>query len=166
MRAYFTTSEFLVTLGLFTVSVVFLIASLQLPAGTFDPLGPGAAPEMVSALLCLLCAIVIIGGLRRHARGEVAPKELGASDIIERSGASHPKILAGFAVLLVAYLVAFELKLGHFITLTFPFVVACVLLLGGINRRTVVTGTIVGGVLSTGLFYLLTRFFVINLPGI
>ena len=165
MRDYILSFNFLVTFGLLIVGLVFFVAALQLPAGTFDPLGPGSVPEMVAAVIVILCSIVLIRGVRRRLTGNALPQG-GAIDIIQRDGESHPRLLAGFAVLLVAYLAAFELRLGHFIVLTFPFVLASVLLLGGITRRTVVTGIIIATVLSVGLFYLLTKFFVINLPGI
>lgn len=147
--------------GLFVVSAIFLISSLGLPAGTFDPLGPGAAPEMVSGLLCLLCLVVLVRGARRAATGAENEAEV-AVDIIKREGEESPYALAGFFGLLVVYLLAFQFQLGHFIAITIPFVFATVLLLGGLSLR----NSLIALLLSVGFFYVMTDFFTIRLPGI
>ncbi len=165
MRAFLTSEETLVTAGLLLASAVFFFSALGLPAGTFDPLGPGAAPEMVAGLLCLLCLTILIRGYVRTLRGHDAQGE-EAIDVIKRTGKPEPVMLAGFFLLLLAYLVAFELDAGHFIVLTIPFLFFSILLLGGLSLRVGLFALAISCILSFGLFYLFTRFFVINLPGI
>ena len=165
MREFLTSKETLVTAGLLIVSAVFFVSALGLPAGTFDPLGPGAAPEMVAGLLCLLCSVILARGCYRAIRGHQVQEE-EALDIIKRAGKAEPLTLAGFVVLLLAYLVAFEFEAGHFIVLTIPFLFFSILLLGGLSLRIGLMAIVISLVLSFGLFLLFTRFFVINLPGI
>lgn len=165
MMNYFQSVEAWVTTGLFAISASFLISALGLPEGTFDPLGPGAAPEMVSALLCLLCGVVLVRGVLRTARGAQVEEE-AAVDIIKREGQESPVALAGFFALLVAYLLAFQWQLGHFITITIPFVFATILLLGGLSLRNGVIALLIAVGLSVGFFYVMTDFFTIRLPGI
>lgn len=165
MQRYFLSPEALVSLGLLIVSAAFLTSSLGLPAGTFDPLGPGAAPEMVSGLLCFLCLIVLVRGARRAVHGGEDDAE-GAVDIIKREGEESPAALAGFFGLLVAYLLAFQFQLGHFIAITIPFVFATVLLLGGVSLRNGMIALLLAVGLSVGFFYVMTDFFTIRLPGI
>ncbi len=162
---YFQTLEAWVTAVLLVVSTAFLVSSLGLPAGTFDPLGPGAAPEMVSGLLCLLCLTVLIRGTLRAAIG-VDLEEEAAVDIIKREGVESPYSLAIFFVLLLGYLLAFQWQLGHFIAITTPFFFVTILLLGGLSLRNGIIALTIATGLSVGFFYVMTGFFTIRLPGI
>lgn len=165
MQKYLISTEALVTLGLFAVSATFFVSALGLPGGSFDPLGPGAAPEMVAGLLMLLCAIVLGRGLLAAA-GHAEVEREDAIDIVKREGEETPYRLAGFFVLLFAYLMAFELRIAHFIVLTIPFIFLATLILGGLSLKRGLIGLAVALVMSFGLFYGLTDFFVIRLPGI
>ena len=164
MKRYLTLPETLVTTALLIVCAIFYFEARKLPAGTFDPLGPGAAPEMVSGLLVALCLFVLIRRFRNVVLGK-AFKEEAAVDAIKREGTEEKHFLAVFFVMLLAYLVAFQLELGHFIVLTIPFVFASIVFLGGTSKRVVVTAAITSCVLSVGLFYVMTELFVIRLPG-
>lgn len=165
MQRYFLTPEAWVSTGLLAISATFLVSSLGLPSGTFDPLGPGAAPEMVSALLCLLCLIALVRGAMRVARGADLEDE-AAVDIIKRDGEESPLTLVGFFALLLAYLLAFQWQLGHFIAITIPFVFANILLLGGLSLRNGIIALMLAVGLSVGFFYVMTDFFTIRLPGV
>lgn len=165
MWHYFVSKEALVTIGLLFVSVVFFVSALELPAGTFDPLGPGAAPEMVAFLLGVLCTVVLIRG-GYDARVGTSFKQKKAIDVIEHQGEKTPSKLVVFFATIVAYIVAFEMQLGHFVTLTIPFIMISMMGLGGLSLRLGLISLVIAVVLSCGLFYVLTEFFVVRLPGI
>ncbi len=156
-------AEFLVSVALLFVSGVFLVESLQLPGGEFDPLGPGAAPEMVASVLLLLCLIVLGRTIRveRGIAGKVESSEKAGGD----SADSSPRSLFTFFFLLVAYIVAFQFEVAHFVVITTMFVFFATVALRGWDFRSVIVGASLAVILSLFLFLVLTRFFVIRLPG-
>lgn len=164
MRSFLHSLETWVVLVLLLVSVGFYVSALSLPEGSFDPLGPGAAPEMVSLTLIVLCTIVLIRSLLRHQSGD-RRNEDGPIDIIERTAEPTPKSFILFLILLFLYLMAFQLQLAHFIVVTSIFVFLAILSLHGWTPRTAIISAILGLGLSTSLFFILTKFFVIRLPG-
>lgn len=157
-------AEFWVTLALLIASAIFLVDALQLPGGAFDPLGPGAAPEMVSGILIPLCLIVLVRAFLRD-RSKAGP---AADTLIEATGspaAATPRALLLFFVLLVAYILAFQYEAAHFILITCVFLFLAVIALRGWSLRSAVIAASVALGLSIFLFFALTRFFVIRLPG-
>ena len=164
MKRTIATAEFLVTLALLIVSVLFLFNSLQLPGGEFDPLGPGAAPEMVSSVLVFLCALVLTRTTMRTRSGNSASPESATAG--EPAAERTPRQLLFFATLLVAYIVAFQLDSIHFILITTAFVFLATTALRGWEPRTALLSLIVALGISVFLFFALTHFFVIRLPGV
>ena len=164
MRNLILSAETWVTSLLLAVSLIFLVSAQSLPEGTFDPLGPGAAPEMVAAVLATLCAAVLVRSFLRRASGK-RPEERKPRDILERDAEPTPKSLAFFFGLLFLYILAFELQLAHFITITSVFVFAATIALRGWHRHTAIIASIAGITISCLLFLVLTRFFVVRLPG-
>lgn len=157
-------AEFWVTLALLIASAVFLIDALQLPGGAFDPLGPGAAPEMVSGVLIPLCLIVLVRAFRRDQR-KAGPEPDTTLDASAFPVAATPRALLLFFLLLVAYILAFQYEAAHFVLITCVFLFLAVIALRGWSVRSgVIAGSVALG-LSVFLFFALTRFFVIRLPG-
>ncbi|MDE0114464.1 MAG: tripartite tricarboxylate transporter TctB family protein [Albidovulum sp.] len=156
-------AEFLVSAALLLVSGVFLVESLQLPGGEFDPLGPGAAPEMVASVLLLLCSVVLIRTVR--VGSGIAGKIESGENISGSPVDKTPRSLISFFCLLVAYIVAFQFEVAHFVVITTTFVFLATVALRGWDFRSVMIGASVAVILSLLLFLVLTRFFVIRLPG-
>ncbi len=164
MKHMLRSAEFGVTLALLLASVLFLVDSLKLPGGEFDPLGPGAAPEMVASVLIVLCTIVLTRSVLR-GRGRVSgfpdePSDTGIADA-ERT----PRSLFLFFCLLVAYILAFQYEAAHFVVITIVFVFLATVALRGWEFRSALVSAMVAVCLSLLLFFALTRFFVIRLPG-
>ncbi|MCY4137487.1 MAG: tripartite tricarboxylate transporter TctB family protein [Rhodobacteraceae bacterium] len=164
MKHVLRSAEFGVTLALLLASVLFLVDSLKLPGGEFDPLGPGAAPEMVASVLIVLCTIVLIRsvltGLGRYSSFPADPSATG-NDAAERT----PRSLILFFCLLVAYILAFQYEAAHFVAITIVFVFLATIALRGWDSRSALVSAAVAVCLSVFLFFALTRFFVIRLPG-
>ena len=157
-------AEFWVTLALLIASAIFLIDALQLPGGAFDPLGPGAAPEMVSGILIPLCLIVLVRTFLRN-RSEAGPEPDALNETTGSQAAATPRALLLFFILLVAYILAFQYEAAHFILITCVFLFLAVIALRGWSLRSAVIAGAVALGLSVFLFFALTRFFVIRLPG-
>ncbi len=164
MNSVLRSVEFWVTLALLIASAVFLADALQLPGGEFDPLGPGAAPEMVSAILIPLCTIVLLRTLLGN-RAKAGPKLDVSAGESGHASEKTPRSLIAFFILLVAYILAFQYEVAHFILITVVFAFLSTLALRGTDRRSVIIAAAVAVGLSVCLFFALTRFFVIRLPG-
>lgn len=164
MKHVLRSAEFGVTLALLLASVVFLVDSLKLPGGEFDPLGPGAAPEMVASVLIVLCTLLLIRSMSRGRGGTFRfPVDPSATEIaaVERT----PRSLFLFFCLLVAYILAFQYEAAHFVAITTVFVFLSTIALRGWDSRSALVSVAVAVCLSVFLFFALTRFFVIRLPG-
>ena len=164
MKNFLQSAEFWVTSSVLLTSVVFLVDAISLPGGEFDPLGPGAAPEMVAAVLILLCIVVLLRSVLR-TRGLATSTLDSSAGVAKPAGGSAPRLLILFFGLLVAYILAFQFEIGHFIPITIAFVFASTVVFRGIDRHTLLVASVVSIGLSVGLFFALTRFFVIRLPG-
>ena len=164
MKQALRSAEFGVTLALLLASVLFLVDSLRLPGGEFDPLGPGAAPEMVASVLIILCAVVLIRSVRQGRNRTVSL----TSDMPETGDAAAektPRSLLLFFGLLAAYILAFQYEAAHFIVITIIFVLLATLALQEWSLHSALVSAAVSVSLSVFLFLVLTRFFVIRLPG-
>ena len=157
-------AEFGVTLALLLASVLFLVDSLKLPGGEFDPLGPGAAPEMVASALIVLCMIVLIRSVL-PGRGRNSSLSVDPPAAESAAGERTPLSLLMFVCLLVAYILAFQYEAAHFVTITIVFVFITTIALRGWDSRSALVSAAVAVSLSVFLFFVLTRFFVIRLPG-
>ena len=163
MKTILRSAVFWVTSGLLIVSITCFLVALRLPGGEFDPLGPGAAPEMVSATLVVLCLFVLLRTLFRDRTGN-GSRDHSLTEADAAPG-STPRQFLFFLVLLVAYITAFHVEAAHFIAITAIFLFGAIVALGGFGQRSVLIAGIIAAGLSVFLFVILTRFFVIRLPG-
>ena len=164
MRNFFLSRETWVTSVLMVVCAVFYIDARSLPEGSFDPLGAGAAPEMVAAALIALCAIILVRSFVRACTGRVV-HERGPIDILERTSEPSPRSFIHFVVLLLLFVLAFQFEIAHFIVVTTVFVFLATLALAGWSPRAAIIAGCLGIGISVTLFLVLTKFFVIRLPG-
>ena len=164
MNSAVRSAEFWVTLALLIGSAVFLVDAVQLPGGAFDPLGPGAVPEIVSGVLIPLCLAVLVRSFLRGSN-EARTEPDTMIDASGSSAAATPRALLLFFILLVAYILAFQYEVAHFILITCVFLFLAIIALRGWCTRSAVIAGIVALGLSIFLFFALTRFFVIRLPG-
>ena len=164
MRRFLRSVDTWVTSLLLLVCVTFFVSARSLPEGSFDPLGPGAAPEMVAGVLAVLCGIVLLRSFLRNVAG-VTPDADRPSDVLERRAEPTPGALVFFFVLLFFYILSFEYRIAHFIVATSVFVFAATLALRGWHTRTALISAVAGTTVSCLLFLVLTKFFVIRLPG-
>lgn len=164
MRSFWTSTETWVTTALGAVSLAFFISARRLPEGVFEPLGPGAAPEMVAGLLFSLCSIVLVRAFLRARQGS-SITEASPIDTLERLNEPTPGHLGWFFGFLLIYVLVFQFELAHFIPATAVFVTLTITAMLDWNLRKLPLAAVIGTTLSVFLFFALTRFFVIRLPG-
>jgi len=155
-----------------SVFIVFGIAVFLLTeerAGTiYDPLGPAFIPRA----LALLCAIVSVPILFQGIRKKMAcagPEKTTEAEKNPASYTRHPKAALLAMLLFFLYILALDMGISGFRTLTIVFV----LILGGMlikvsgekkaMLKRIIILVIISLVLSFGLYYLFTRVFIINL---
>jgi|GEM_PF-6911700 len=165
MRGFFHTIETWVSAALLLTGVTFLIGVQTLTQGSFDPVGPGGAPKTVAAVLVLLCAIVLA---RAWYRAVTSGREMSGEtpvDVPKTHARTTPGSFVLFVLILLLYILAFQLELAHFIVITSGFVLAATMALRGWDGKAAIITVVSGVVFSVFLFVILTRFFVIRLPG-
>ena len=86
-------------------------------------------------------------------------------DVLERTAEPTPRPFVYFFGLIFLYTLAFQFELGHFIVVTSIFVFLATIALHGWHLKTAIVSAVVGVGLSVVLFWVLTKFFVIRLPG-
>ena len=165
MRAFFLSTETWVSAALLLTGLTFLTSTQNLPESSFDPVGPGGAPKIVAVVLVLLCVIVlarvwyrtVVGG--REISGEVPV------NLLKTQAQPTPGLFVLFLLILLLYILAFQLELAHFVVITSVFVLAATMALRGLSGKAALITAVSGVVFSLFLFVILTRFFVIRLPG-
>lgn len=135
--------------GLFflLVGILFSMAAVGLPLGTFSNPGPGMVPLFPGALLIILSSVLVFRSYLQ--RSKQAEREQPSPESCSPT-AFHPMVIITLAVML---LYAFGIEL-------LGFIIASVLLMlfmfkfgGQLNWRK----TIIGTVLSVGICYLVFR---------
>lgn len=143
---------------LLAVAVWGYVAAGDLPSSKWEPLGAGAFPRLVLALLGTLCAAAIALSLRRLAR-------LGVPGAWPARGrdwiAAHRLVIFVFACFGI-YLLALR-PLGFSIA-TFGFLLAAQLIVAPRSRRSAVTALVIALVSSFGLNWLFAEVFLVFLP--
>jgi hypothetical protein len=154
-----------------TIFIVFgiavYLATLNLTASTYDPLGPAFMPRTLGILITLTAIVILYHGIRKKIAITGVEESSGKPDEI-LPFTKHPLIALTGMVLTFAYILALDLGLSGFRTLTMLYV----LLLGGILIKAEKGGkllkkfvvlVIIALVMSFGLFYLFTQVFTVNL---
>lgn len=165
MRAFFITIETWVSAALLLTGITFLIRAQTLPVSSFDSLGPGGAPKTVAAVLVMLCAIVLARACYRSVTGAGEISGETPVNVAKTKAQPTPGSFVLFFLILFAYILAFQLELAHFVVITSVFVLAATMALRGLDRKAALIAAVSGVVFSVFLFVILTRFFVIRLPG-
>ena len=147
-------------------------ATLDLPGSIYDPLGPAFMPRVLGILIALTSGVILYHGIYHCIKGKVSlakdRKGFGKEDVSLSSFKKHPFIALVGMILVCVYILALDLGLSGFRTLTLIFV----LLFGSTLIKAEKAGKVVKKsiflfllalVLSFGLFYLFTQVFIVNL---
>jgi hypothetical protein len=159
--------------GLIVLSLVFLVATLDLRESPYEPLGPAAVPKAIS-LLILVCAMVLMGrGIYKFIRnGGFADLRLGPNAGVEVSGPKYqlrPKLAIMVMILLVIYIGLLHWQLLGYRTGCTLFMLATGLLTLWYEKRTikpfhVAILLVLTLLMAFGGYYVFTQILVIDLP--
>lgn len=149
---------------LIALGVLIIHATLDLPPGTFEPLGSATIPQVVAGLIIVFSVWMLVQALAE--RRELAAR--GARNAAEPDAEEPVRQRFDLSVTLVAltfvYVLVMAMDWARFSLATGVFLVASIGLLAGFTRRNtaVILALAVG--FGVGLEYLFTEVFVIDLP--
>ena len=143
---------------LLAAAVGLYIAAGALPSSRWEPLGAGAFPKLVMALLAGLCAIAVAGSLRRLSRAGLP----GRGAALARDWIRLHRLVGWMFVLLAAYLALLR-PLG-FAPATFLFLLAAQLTLAPRGRTKWIAAPLVALAFSFGLDWVFGEVFNVFLP--
>ncbi|MBP7494179.1 MAG: tripartite tricarboxylate transporter TctB family protein [Spirochaetales bacterium] len=162
-----------VVLGVFFMifGLIVYTATLDLPGSTYDPLGPAFMPRLLGILIAITAGVILYHGIYHHIKTKAAIVRISSES--QKEGVSlpfkkHPLTALSAMILVFVYILAMDLGLSGFRTLTLIFV----LLLGGMLIKAEKDGNVIKKsvflfflalLLSFGLFYLFTQVFIVDL---
>ncbi len=163
MHTLLRSAELCVYAVLICICGIIIVASLELPEGTFEPLGSGAVPAMIAGTIIVLCII----GLLRSIAAVVKPKS-AAGGIGTGSAAgviSTPGLLAVFFAAVMLYSLNIQHEAIHFVPATFLFLFLTLIALNGLAKPTAIWAFCLATGISISFFLIFTKVFVVRLPG-
>ncbi|MEZ5845782.1 MAG: tripartite tricarboxylate transporter TctB family protein [Geminicoccaceae bacterium] len=159
-----------VALGLIVICAAIIIETLDLPPGTFEPLGSAPVPRTTATIIILLCGLVIARAARRPASASASAggnaDEGGDADgkgDQPANGYGHAFVTV---LLTLAYAAAIHMRLSTFAVLTTLYLVATIGWLRGFRVRLLPAVAVTALVVGFGCQYIFTRIFVVDLPGL
>ncbi|MCB2011288.1 MAG: tripartite tricarboxylate transporter TctB family protein [Geminicoccaceae bacterium] len=155
-----------VALGLIVICAAIIIETLDLPPGTFEPLGSAPVPRTTATIIILLCGLVIARAARRPASAGGNTGEsgnAGEEGDEPANGYGHALVTV---LLTLAYAAAIHMRLSTFAVLTTLYLVATIGWLTGFRPRLLPAIAVTALVVGFGCQYIFTRIFVVDLPGL
>lgn len=160
------------TLGYFLVILItapFAWEANKLPPGVFDPLGSGAVPLAVSALILFLCFL----GLLRAWFDAVKEQTLEDEPVVAPAGPvdekedfeKSPHLVGMLLAVSIIYCLAFQFRVANFVILSTLFLWLVIFLLSERSKGDFVRSLVVGVICSSVFYFIFTRIFVVDLPG-
>lgn len=145
-----------ISIALMIAAGFFLVAALDLPPATLEPIGPAAFPIWASVIIFLLAGIVLFKALA--AKPGAAPEARGARRL---SGAAQAVGLGGLTIVYVAVM-DWSLLDFRWATTLYAFVLTATLFDWRPARLPV--AVVIAAALGIGLHAIFTRFFFLDLP--
>lgn len=157
-----------VALGLIVICAAIIIETLDLPPGTFEPLGSAPVPRTTATIIILLCGLVIARAARRPASASAGGNADEGGDADGKgdepaNGYGHAFVTV---LLTLAYAAAIHMRLSTFAVLTTFYLVATIGWLTGFRVRLLPAVAVTALVVGFGCQYIFTRIFVVDLPGL
>ncbi|MCP5152540.1 MAG: tripartite tricarboxylate transporter TctB family protein [Ectothiorhodospiraceae bacterium] len=156
-------ADIVLSMVLIAVGLVVIYGTLDLPPGTFEPLGSATIPQAVACGMIGFAAWTIVHALAE--RRALARRQAGAGDESDEPAARPRHDLAlGLMALTVVYVLVMAMGWLRFSLATLAFLVISIGMLSGFERRVLPALAVLALGLAFGLEYLFTRVFVIDLP--
>lgn len=145
-------AEIIFALAMLVASGVAWWASIGLPPGVLEPIGPAVFPRATAIILALLALVVLGGAIARRGPARSRP------------AADRPRLALGSLLLSISYIGAMEVEWLGFRDATVIYLVTLSLMLVDFDRRKIPTIGVIALVIGIGSHYLFTGLFYIDLP--
>ena len=149
-----------VTLILVALAIIF--GTLDLPEGSFEPLGSASIPQYVSGGVIVLSIWIIARGVARSRRASSQTGESGSNQ--ELAYPLRPGLAVILVCLAIVYVGVMAMDWLRFSIATSAFIFVSVSLLSKFERRLMPAIVVLALALGIGLEYAFTQIFVIDLP--
>lgn len=152
--------QFEIGVSIFIIAVccVVIYESLDLPPGSFEPLGSAPVPQATSGLIIVLSLLVIVSALRRPVdSGPRGPEEETPDEPVSA-------MLLASATLL--YVLLLHFRAIDFGSLTAIYLFALISALERFRSRSLIGAAIVAVICGYGIQFLFTKVFVVDLPAV
>lgn len=145
-------AEIVIGLVIIAACIAVIVESLNLPPGSFEPLGSGPVPRVTASLIIVLSIWVIVAAFRRENGAET------------EEGREEKPLTAVFVALTFLYVLLLHTRLVDFGVLTAAFLFLAGWLMSRFDRRAVLPSLVIAAVIGFGTTYLFTEVFVVDLP--
>jgi len=136
----------------------------KLRPSPYDPLGAGAFPRIVSALLALLAVVLIARVLLGKNIGDAETTLIAGFDGEEVEHRRRPWLALGVLGSLVAYIAVLTATSAGFLWSTIVFVAAMGFVMSNRRPHDAVVAIVVGVAVGFALNFVFTRILVVALP--
>lgn len=147
------------------LSVVVFRETLNLPPGTFDPIGSAGFPRLISAVIGILSLVIVIRAVRKIIIESKAKVTVNNEIVAEHPAArSRYDLALGFYALSLAFAAALALRWIRFGITAAAFLTLSIGLLTRFRIRRLPLVILIALVVGFGSQYIFTRIFVVDLP--
>lgn len=148
-------AEIAISLLIIAACLVILMETLELPPGSFEPLGSAPVPQATAGLIIALCCVVIWLAL---ARGRAREAD-GVDEEVEEPGSA-----AYLFLLSIAYVGGLHSARIDFGVLTTAFLLLSIWGLERFRTGALLPAAVVAAIVGFGCKYVFTKIFVVDLP--
>jgi putative tricarboxylic transport membrane protein len=150
-------ADILLAVGMIILSVVFYIASLDVPPPRYEPLGSAALPQALSVIAALLSVIVLVRAV--PALKSYKPAEKNVSDVTPRPG-----LAVLVFCLTLAFIAVMDLELLSFVPAGIIYLTAVGYFMTHRDLKRLPRFFGFSVILVTSCYFIFTKIFYIDLP--
>ena len=145
------------------VALVTIYGTLELPPGSFEPLGSAVIPQFVAGCIIAFSLWMIARAVIRVRRGRAGLVN-SLSTAQDDSFRHRHDLAVALVIFAIVYVAVMAMDWVRFSVATLVFLLASVGMLTGFARRSIPMLIVLAVVFGFGLEYLFTKVFVIDLP--
>lgn len=150
---------------LILVALGVIYGTLELPEGSFEPLGSASIPQYVCGGIIVLSLWMILRAVMRARQSQQADSSLQSDTQDDDPGfVLRPGLAAALVCMALVYVGVMAMDWLRFSIATAAFAFAAIGMLSKFERRLLPAIVVVALILGVGLEYTFTQVFVIDLP--
>ena len=145
------------------VALVTIYGTLELPPGSFEPLGSAVIPQVVAGTIIVFSVWMIVRAVSRARVEQEQIIDTDSSEEVESFRFRYDLAIV-LVIFAIVYVAVMAMDWVRFSVATLVFMLASIGMLTGFARRQLPILIVLALVFGFGLEYLFTNVFVIDLP--